>query len=77
MSIWNGLVSSLFATLSFSWIALIIAALPPACVGVVLKTKETQWAIPASSEICERKVHYVAMALLGGLAGEFCAIFRY
>jgi hypothetical protein len=68
------LTDTLFAALWFSWVALLIAALPPAGVALILKGRGSRWTIPANEKVGERKIHYVTLGLLGGLAGEISAI---
>jgi hypothetical protein len=68
------LQETLFATLWFSWIALIIAAVPCGVLALLLSENAGRWSMPVDGGTSKHKVHYLLLGLLGGLAGEFVAI---
>ena len=59
--------------LSFWWLALLFAAIPPAALALVLKMQGTRWHV-ALENGSQRKVRYWILGLVGGLAGGFTAV---
>jgi hypothetical protein len=70
----EGLQSAAFATAWFSWVAVLIALIPVMFVAAASRESGSRWRIPGKDGKSDRKVHYVLLGLIGGLAGEFTAV---
>jgi hypothetical protein len=49
------------------------ALIPPAALALAIKARGSRWLIPANRDKRERKVCYVRLGLIGGIAGAFFA----
>jgi len=68
------LLAALSSTLSFSWIAIPFALLPVGFVAMKARGPNSRWRIPSANSNSVRKIHYVWLGILGGIAGEIIAV---
>lgn len=64
----------IFATLTFSVIAVPIALIPVGIVAICARLTDSRWKIPPDGRRPEREIPYVRLGVLGGLAGNFIAV---
>src|SRR5271170_1034099 len=74
MKVFEEIVTSIVATLWFSWASLPFAAVPPGVLAFIFKGTDFRWVVPPTEKSAERKVRYFVLALIGGLAGEAVAV---
>lgn len=66
------LLAALNATLWFSWVAVPFALIPVGFVAMEAREPNSRWRIRDGNSV--RKIRYVWLGVLGGLAGEVVAV---
>ena len=68
------LLAALTSTLSFSWVAIPFALVPVGFVAMKAREPNSRWRIPSANGTAVRKIPYVWLGILGGIAGEIVAV---
>jgi hypothetical protein len=74
MGFWENLRLGAIASLYVSLFGVPFTLALSGAWALVLKIDHSKWLIPATRHRPERKVRYVVLAVLGGIAGDFAAV---